>query len=153
MVYLVLCGGPRAPRALRIDGSQARFVRPDERSLATLARKTLASRADEDVDGFVEVRPGVAIARNGLESVLADLGAAPAYVLEEGGPDVRDSGGSDLAQAVFFLGDHLGFDEPVRERLGARGARPMGVGPRSLHAEDVIAVVLNEVDRRRASER
>ena len=150
IVYLVLCGGPRAPRALRIDGSSARFVRPDERSLATLARKTLASRADEGADGFVEVRPGVAIARDGLGSVLADLGTAPIFVLEEGGPDVRDSEALPTRDAAFILGDHLGFDERTRERIAAVGARPMGVGPRSLHAEDVITIVLNELDRRQA---
>jgi tRNA (pseudouridine54-N1)-methyltransferase len=150
-VYLVLCGGPRAPRALRIDGASARFVRPDERSLATLARKTLASRADDGVDGFVEVRPGVAIARRGLEVVLAEIGAAPMFVLEEGGSDIRDCGEAALDDAVFFLGDHLGFDGAARERLAAAGARPVSVGPRSLHAEDVVAVVLNELDRRRGT--
>jgi tRNA (pseudouridine54-N1)-methyltransferase len=147
-MYLVLCGGPRAPRALRITGSGARFVRPDERSLATLARKTLASRADESAEGFVEVRPGIAIARDGLESVLAEVGVVPGFVLEEGGPDVRDCDDAALGDAAFFLGDHLGFEEPTRARLGARGARPVSVGPRSLHAEDVITIVLNELDRR-----
>jgi tRNA (pseudouridine54-N1)-methyltransferase len=150
-VYLVLCGGPRAPRALRIDGASARFVRPDERSLATLARKTLASRADDGVDGFVEVRPGVAIARRGLEVVLAEIGAAPMFVLEEGGSDIRDCGEAAFDDAVFFLGDHLGFDGAARERLAAAGARPVSIGPRSLHAEDVVAVVLNELDRRRGT--
>jgi tRNA (pseudouridine54-N1)-methyltransferase len=147
-VYLVLCGGPRAPRAMRIEGSGARFVRPDERSLATLARKTLASRADDGADGFVEVRPGIAIARDGLESALGDLGAAPRFVLEEDAPDIRGCGGVALGEAVFFVGDHLGFDDRTRERLAAGGAVPIGVGPRSLHAEDVITVVLNEIDRR-----
>jgi len=104
-VYLVLCGGPRAPRAMRIEGSGARFVRPDERSLATLARKTLASRADDGADGFVEVRPGIAIARDGLESALGDLGAAPRFVLEEDAPDIRGCGGIALGEAVFFVGD------------------------------------------------
>jgi tRNA (pseudouridine54-N1)-methyltransferase len=148
-VYLVLCGGARAPRALRIDGSTARFIRPDERSLATLARKALSTRADEGVQGFVEVRPGIAIARDGLESALADVGAAPGFVLEEEGPDLRESP-EGLGEAVFFLGDHLGFDGRTRERLAATGARAVAVGPRSLHAEDVIAIVLNELDRRHA---
>ncbi len=145
-IYLVLCGGPRAPRAVRIEGSSARFVRPDERSLAVLLRKTLASHADEGVDGFVEARPGVAIASRGLESVLTEIGTAPKFILEESGPDVREAG--DLArQATFFLGDHLGFDERVHERLTSQ-ARPLRVGPRSLHTEDVITVLLNEIDRR-----
>jgi tRNA (pseudouridine54-N1)-methyltransferase len=146
-VYLVLCGGPRAPRALRIDGASARFVRPDERSLATLARKTLASRADDETRGFVEVRPGVAVARDGLESVLSELEGAKLFVLEEGGPDVRAEVGV-TEDAAFFLGDHLGFDDVTRARLASLGARAMSIGPRSLHAEDAIAVLLNELDRR-----
>jgi tRNA pseudouridine-54 N-methylase len=110
-----------------------------------LLRKTLASHADEAIDGFVEARPGVAIARGGLDSVLTDLGSAPGFIMTESGPDVRQA--SDLPrEAAFFLGDHLGFDEPTRRRLDA--ARPLSVGPRSLHTEDVIAVVLNELDRR-----
>jgi tRNA (pseudouridine54-N1)-methyltransferase len=148
-VYLVLCGGARAPRALRIDGSTALFVRPDERSLATLARKALSSRADEGADGFVELRPGITIARDGLESALADVGARPGFVLEEGAPDLRDCDEADLGDAVFFLGDHLGIDGRTRGRLASAGARSVSVGPRSLHTEDVIAIVLNELDRRR----
>jgi tRNA (pseudouridine54-N1)-methyltransferase len=146
-IYLVLCGGARAPRAVRIDGASARFVRPDERSLATLLRKTLASHADEAAEGFVEARPGVAIANRGLESVLTDLGPAPAFILEEGGPDVRDAD-LPLRDAVFFLGDHLGFAEQTRDRLTLHSARSLSVGPRSLHTEDAIAIVLNELDRR-----
>ena len=41
VVYLVLCAGPRAPRVLRIDGRSAKFLRPDERSLAVLLQKSL----------------------------------------------------------------------------------------------------------------
>ena len=150
VVYLVLCGGPRAPRALRVDGATARFIRPDERSLATLARKVLASHVDEGAPGFVEVRPGIAIASGGVESVLGDLGARESFILEEGALDVRESTAVDHPNAVFFLGDHLGFSEAVRATLAADGARPMAVGPISVHAEDAVTIVLNEVDRRQA---
>ena len=37
VVYLVLLGGPRAPTSLRFEGANAKFLRPEERSLATLA--------------------------------------------------------------------------------------------------------------------
>src|SRR5690349_10799605 len=99
VVYLVLLGGPRAPRALRVEGAAARFVRPDERSLATLVKKSLAT-APEGA-GFVTVRPGVAIAEGGLEAVLDDLGPMTPYLLEEHAPDIRDCalGSGD---AVFF---------------------------------------------------
>jgi tRNA (pseudouridine54-N1)-methyltransferase len=149
-VYLVLGGGPRAPRVLRIDGAAVRFVRPDEHSLATMTRKALATRSDETVTGFFEIRPGLAVGRGGLELVFADVGAASPLVLEEGAPDVRGFADDDLRDPVFFVGDHLGFDEAARALLADRHARPVGIGPRSLHAEDAITVVLNELDRRGA---
>src|SRR5436189_6123979 len=38
IVYLVLGGGPSAPRVLRFSGCDAQFLRPDERSLALLVK-------------------------------------------------------------------------------------------------------------------
>jgi tRNA (pseudouridine54-N1)-methyltransferase len=149
-VYLVLGGGPRAPRVLRIQGGVIRFVRPDERSLAILAKKALARDADSRAAGFVEIRPGLAIARGGVDAVLDDLGHGghPLYLLEEGAGDVRDVPEIASPDAVFVLGDHLGFDDPDRQRFAARGARSISVGPTSLHAEDAITVLWNEIDRR-----
>lgn len=151
VVYLVLLGGPLAPRTVRIDGAAARFVRPDERSLATLVQKTLSTRPA--APGFAPVRPGVALADGGLDAVLADVGeGARAYVLEQGAPDVRTSA-IDAVAPVFFLGDHVGLDPATRERLAAYGAAPIGLGPVGLHAEDCVTLVSNELDRRDAAAR
>jgi tRNA (pseudouridine54-N1)-methyltransferase len=152
VVYLVLSGGPLAPRALRIRGADAKFLRPDERSLATLVKKTLALPEDGAPEGFSERKPGVSVARGGLDAVLRDIGPATAYVLEEGAPDLRQAPDL-LGDSVFFLGDHLGFDPLARALLTERGARPLGLGPISLHAEDAITVVTNEIDRREAAAR
>src|SRR5579859_1995937 len=59
IVYLVLCGGEAAPRVLRVVGAAVRFLRPDERSLATLLKKALAERSEGEEERFVEVRPGI----------------------------------------------------------------------------------------------
>ena len=150
VVYLVLGGGPRAPRVVRIDGSAARFIRPDERSLATLATKILASRADDTTAGFAEIRAGIAVARGALEAVFDDVGDSAICVLDEGAADIRDLPDVGIDDVTFFLGDHLGFEDAHRAWLASRDARAISVGPRSLHAEDVIAVVLNEIDRRDA---
>jgi tRNA (pseudouridine54-N1)-methyltransferase len=153
VVYLVLRGGPRAPRVLRISGARAHFIRPDERSLAVLARKVLAYDVGGAAREFVEVRAGVAVANGDLDRVIADVGAATLYVLEESGPDLRGAVGLEDAPSAFILGDHLGLDEATRARLGEVGARPLGVGPLSVHAEDAIAIALNELDRRDAQEK
>ncbi len=148
VVYLVLLGGPRAPRVLRADAAAAKFVRPDERSLATLAKKALASHADVGASGFVEVKPGISVTCGGLERAIADLGDATPYLLEEGAPDMRGVRHLGVRDSAFFIGDHLGLDPVGRAQITAIGAEPMSVGPLSLHADDVIAIVSNELDRR-----
>jgi tRNA (pseudouridine54-N1)-methyltransferase len=148
VVYLVLLGGASAPRSLRIDGASARFLRPDERSLALLVQKSLA--APVAGAGFSLVRPGVAVANEGLAAVLADLGPCSPYLLEEHAPDLREAALS-LADPVFFLGDHQGLDPASGARLAALGASAIGVGPVSVHADDAITLVVNELDRREAA--
>jgi tRNA (pseudouridine54-N1)-methyltransferase len=145
VVYLVLLGDPRTPKTLRFDGASARFIRPEERSLAVLAQKMLS--AGREGPGFVQVRPGIAISHEGLSAVLAELGHATPYVLEEGAPDIRGAD-VDLGDAAFFFGDHRGFQAAVREELAAIRAVPLGLGPVSVHAEDAVTLVVNELDRR-----
>ncbi|MFO0755779.1 MAG: hypothetical protein U0359_04780 [Byssovorax sp.] len=146
-VYLVLLGGPRAPRTLRVRGDGVRFLRPDERSLAITVQRALLTEAEGP--GFVEVRPGLAVAEGGLDALAGELGDAPLYLLDEAGPDLRDQP-IDGPEPVFFLGDHLGLDEASRAWLAARGARSIAIGPVSLHTEDALAVLVNELDRRGA---
>lgn len=144
-VYLALHGG-EAPRCLRFDGATARFLRPDERSLATLAKKALAARGPEG-GGFAEVRPGVSLAERGLAAALDDCAGAALYLLDEGGGDVRDATwtSGDLA---FVLGGHKGLDDASREALSRAALGSLSVGPRSVHADDAVAVLSNELDRR-----
>jgi len=148
-VYLVLGGGPRAPRVLRID-PRAQFLRPDERSLAILANKVLTPEERASDTSFVEVRPGVSILSGGLAAVLADMRGAPLYVLEENALDLRDDVSLGGPEDAFFVGDHLGFDPHTRAALAEAGGRAISVGPLSLHAEDAITIVSNELDRRGA---
>ena len=85
VAYLVLLGGPRAPRTLRFEGASARFLRPDEHNLAVLVRKVLAGRTPTErypavgpaVRGFAPFRAGIALAEGGLDAVLGDPGGAP----------------------------------------------------------------------------
>ena len=145
VVYLVLLGGPAAPRVLRVTGADVRFLRPDERSLATLVKKSLAAPREDA--GFVTVRPGIAVADGGLDAALDDLGAAAAWLLDEGGDDLRDVALDD-GPAAFIVGDHTGLDAATLESLRARSVRRVRVGPVSVHADDVVAIVTNELNRR-----
>ena len=138
LVYLVLLGGgTTAPRSLRIDGRVAEYVRPDERSLAGRVKAMLETKAEV---GFAAERQGMAVADGGLDVVLADLGDGARYILDEGGNDVRDEP-LELENPVFFVGDHLGFDDATRATLVAEQSRLIHVGPISVHADDAIALV------------
>ena len=146
IVYLVLYG-EGGPRTVRVDGRSASYLRPDERTMAGRIRAMLATKAEGT--GFDAERQGMAIADGGVDVVFADLGAGTPYVLDEAGADLRDEP-LDVADSIFFVGDHLGFDATLRARLDARGARALRVGPVSVHADDAIAIVRNELDRRDA---
>jgi len=149
VAYLVLLGGELAPRVLRVRGAEVRFLRPDERSLATLAQKAL-TRADTSVGRgvFADIRPGIAVASGGIETALADANGAALYVLEEDtAPDLRDEP-LGHEHAAFVVGDHFGFDDATRDALARAGARPICLGPVSIHADDCVSVVSNELDRR-----
>lgn len=149
VAYLVLEGGPLAPRVLRVDGAAAKFIRPDERALALLVKRALAAEPPLAGRGFLEVKPGLAVANGGLDCAVADLGGATPYVLEERAPDLRAAGirGGDTA---FFIGDQLGFAPATRAALADIGACPVSVGPVSLHSDDVVVLISNELDRHEA---
>ena len=150
MVYLVLMGGASAPRTLRIDGHHVRFVRPDERMLALLVQKALLRAPSLELESaplrFFDIRPGLALAKGGLDAVLADVGDAPSrYVLDEQGRDVRKE--PLASDAVVFVGDHRGFSEDVSAKLAEIGVTSLAIGPVSLHADDAITILHNEWDR------
>ena len=147
VAYLVLGGGERSPRTVRVDGATAKFLRPDERSLAILLKKSLLAPVAPDAEGFLAVRPGIAIARGGLEAVLAELGGATHCLLEPGGADLRSLPLASPSVA-FYLGDHAGLSDDSRALLRSAGALSVSVGPVELHTEDVVTVVSNELDRR-----
>jgi tRNA (pseudouridine54-N1)-methyltransferase len=146
LVYLVLRGGVTAPRILRIDGRTAKFLRPDERSLATLVKKTLQALPAPG-PSFVEVRPGLELCTGDVAEILAEAGAAPCFVLDETGGDLRERA-SVSDDAWFFIGDHLGFDVVSLALLERHGCQRVSIGPVSLHSDDVVALVSNELDRR-----
>jgi tRNA (pseudouridine54-N1)-methyltransferase len=145
VIYLVLGGGPRAPRTVKISGATAEYLRQDERSLAGTLKSMLGYV--EDKDAFDAGIRGIAIARGGLDVVLADLGEFTPYVLDESGADVRTIDVAHPENPVFFVGDHKGFDDATRARIDALHAKAISVGPVSVHADDAIAILSNELDR------
>jgi tRNA (pseudouridine54-N1)-methyltransferase len=144
VVYLVLLGSPERVRTVRIEGAASRYLRPDERSLATTLKKALLCPTSEAT--FMPVRPGISVAAEGIACILPELSNSRLFLLEPGGADVR---GCDLShpENTFLLGDHLGLTPQIREQWLQLGAQSISVGPVALYTEDTIALVANELDR------
>ncbi|MDD2410516.1 MAG: tRNA (pseudouridine(54)-N(1))-methyltransferase TrmY [Candidatus Methanomethylophilaceae archaeon] len=143
-VYLVLQGGSDAPKTVRFSGEEIRYLNPDERSTASLIRNALLKKVPPE--GEVRSSPGVYISRMSFEDVMASLsGKGELVYLKEDGTDVRDF--SFPEDPVFVLGDDRDLTEEEEAFLLECSPARICLGPRSLHANQCIVVVQNEMDR------
>jgi len=136
----VLLGPPRPPRLLRFVGAEIHGLNPDERSTGALIRNALAyvGLAERSVHRGIYARAG------GLRDALE--GTPSPILLSETGDDVR---GLPLPSDVtFILSDHRDLTADETDLLRTLTARVASVGPRALQADQVVAIVHNELDRR-----
>ena len=146
-IYLVMEGGEDAPKTVRVDGSTVRYLNPDERSTASLIRNALLKKLKDD-----EVRssPGVYISRMSFADVMEKLSKECSFIyLREDGTDVREYEFPE--NPCYILGDDR---DPTEEEEATMSSYPfdkISLGPLSLHANHCMVVVLNEMDRRNAS--
>ena len=136
---LLLLGPPDPPRIVRFAGNRVRSLSPDERSAGSLIRKALAIPAGDLYRGST---PGVEVRRGSLGDLLD---GGPWAVLDERGKDLRKE---EHPPECYLLSDHLDFTR--EEEVLLAGLPRYSVGPRALHADDAIALVQNELDRREA---
>jgi tRNA (pseudouridine54-N1)-methyltransferase len=137
-IYLVLLGGSDAPKTVMISGEKVRYLNPDERSAGSLIKKALEIPAGED---FRESTRGVYVRRGGIGRLLEEFRFA---VLDEGGVDI--SGAGELPEA-FLLSDHMDFTPEERELT--KDLPKYSAGPKTLHADHTITIVLNVLDRKK----
>ena len=52
------------------------------------------------------------------------------------------------SDVVLVVGDHIGIPDDIRATLDAVGAISVSLGPVSVHADDAVAIAMNELDRR-----
>ncbi|MFA5237236.1 MAG: tRNA (pseudouridine(54)-N(1))-methyltransferase TrmY [Methanoregula sp.] len=136
--YLVLLGGPKAPKTVLFKGSEIRSLSPDERSAGALTKKALSIPCGSE---FREAAPGVYVRNGGLERLFTEHVFA---VLDETGTDIRTV---NSVPDAFLLSDHQNFSET--EETLAKDAPRYSVGPVCLHADHTITVISNEIDRRK----
>jgi len=151
VIYLVLLGEPDAPRIVKFEGKNVRYLNPDERSSGSLIKKALEKDA---IPRWRESMPGVwmrlGVLADLLEEVLTD--EKRLFYMREDGNDIRDELNNDNYinmpdDTVFILGDHTGMTPEEETVILDLDAKTITVGPISLHADHCIILVNNEMDR------
>ncbi len=151
VIYLVLLGEPDAPRIVKFEGKNVRYLNPDERSSGSLIKKALEKNASPR---WRESMPGVwmrlGVLADLLEEVLTD--EKRLFYMREDGNDIRDELNNDNYinmpdDTVFILGDHTGMTPEEETVIQDSDAKTINVGPISLHADHCIILVNNEMDR------
>ena len=140
-ITLVLLGPPDPPVAIRLAGERLQSYSPDIRTDAGLVRAALerVSRIER------EASPGVFVSRRGLAEVLDGI-QDPLVELREDGKDIREV---ELPRDVaFVLSDTTDLTEEEEATVSRKRIAVCRVGPRSIHTDDAIAIVHNELDRR-----
>lgn len=137
--YLVLLGEPGPEKTVLFRGAEVRYLSPDERSSAALIKKALSIPCGDE---FRESTPGVYVRRGGLSRLFGEI---PFVVLDEAGEDIRTV---PVLPEAYILSDHHNLT--AEEECLVEGYPRYSVGPRSLHADHTITVLLNEMDRREA---
>lgn len=132
-------GPPAAPKAVRAHSRELRHLNPDERSSALLLEKALGTATTGPV--WQPATPGIAVARFGLDALLD----APVVVLAEDGEDVAKT--TLPPDALYVLGDHLGFAPEEERALRERAVARVSLGPVSLQADQCLVVLHNHLDR------
>ncbi len=148
-LVLVLLGGPDAPKAVRVSGDRVKNLNPDERSTVALVSRALEVALPRN-GRWVDVQPGIQVARKGLEQVVDEIGDDTVVLLDEDGKvdgkDLPERLGAD--NVTFVLGDNKGLTEEQMNLVRSRGTIEVCLGPRPLHTDHCIVIVHNILDRR-----
>ena len=142
-IVLMLLGEPSPPKTIRIDGSEVKYLNPDERSTAALIRNALLQKGE----GERRCSPGIYVSERDYSEVLSNVSKeSKMYYLKEDGQDIRDVAfGED---STFVLGDDQDLSELEESVLMAYEPKKISLGPISYHADHCVTLVNNELDRK-----
>ncbi|NIP33759.1 MAG: tRNA (pseudouridine(54)-N(1))-methyltransferase TrmY, partial [Thermoplasmata archaeon] len=122
-LILVVLGEPDPPKAIRVSGETVRNLNPDERSTVALLSRALDERLPRN-GRWIQVQPGIHVARKGLAQVLDEVPDVPLVLLDED----ADLTGSQMPsrlegdEATFVLGDNNGLTDEQFSEVRSRGA-------------------------------
>ncbi|MFH1578922.1 MAG: tRNA (pseudouridine(54)-N(1))-methyltransferase TrmY [Thermoplasmatota archaeon] len=142
-IVLMLLGEPNPPKTIRINGSEVKYLNPDERSTAALIRNALLQKGE----GERKCSPGIYVSERSYSEVLSNMSKeSKMYYLREDGEDIRVA--TLAPDPTFVLGDDQDLTKEEEDILMTYEPKRLSLGPVSYHADHCITLVNNELDRR-----
>jgi tRNA (pseudouridine54-N1)-methyltransferase len=142
-ITLMLLGEPNPPKTIRINGTEVKYLNPDERSTAALIRNALLQKGE----GERKCSPGIYVSERNYQEVLSNISKeSKIFYLKEDGEDIRNV--QFPGDCTFVLGDDQDLTKAEEEILMAYEPKKLSLGPISYHADHCITLVNNELDRK-----
>lgn len=143
-IFLVLQNGDDAPKTIRFNGLEIKYLNPDERSTASLIRNALLKKIDS---GEVKASPGIYVSKMSFSDIMQKLSKECSFIyLRENGIDIRNYEFPE--DPCYILGDDMDLTTDEETILSSYPYDKICLGPLSLHANHCITIVLNEMDRK-----
>jgi len=141
--HFVFYGMPDPPKHIEIQVTDKLEI--SKKDIGNLIKKILYKYRQGEK---TEVFPECFVEKKSLLKVIEELieSGSEIFLLDGKGEDIRDAKIPD--NSVFILGDHDGIPSKELKRL-KKIATSVSVGPKTYFASQVVAVVNNELDRRR----
>ena len=143
-LHLILMGPPNSPRHI--------IMRYDKDN--TISKKNLKKLLEIALrrykDGVTrEVHPGVFINNKSILEIVKEFDddGRELFVLDANGKRVKDVlvENKDSSNGVFILGDHDGFDKPVKKFL-KKNTQRLSLGPQVYFTSQAITIINYELD-------
>ncbi|MEK6817348.1 MAG: hypothetical protein AABX80_00960 [Nanoarchaeota archaeon] len=141
--HFIFYGMPDPPKHIEIQITDELEI--SKKDIGNLIKKILYKYKPGEK---TEPLPGCFVEKKSFLKVVEELfnKGCEIFILDEKGADIRNVKISD--NCVFILGDHEGLPKKELKRL-KQTATPVSIGPKTYFASQTIAVVNNELDRRR----
>jgi tRNA (pseudouridine54-N1)-methyltransferase len=163
-LILVLLGGDRPPKTIRLVGAELKYLNPDERSTAGLLRNALAMTSTnltgrgfqynsslyrgKQFDDERRATPGIYVSNSNFDTVIsysANNSTRLIYLHEAGEAiDLKDIANNVL---TFILSDHKDLTSGEEKILDRYGAIRFQLGPVSMLTSHCITIVHNILDK------
>jgi tRNA (pseudouridine54-N1)-methyltransferase len=124
--HVILCGPPRPPVHLIVDGRYIKNVRTDEETWLTILKRVLSGGS----------HPGIKLKKESFQEVVKNK--KEVFVLEEKGMDINKI--DFKYNPVFVLGDHIGLPKKD-EKFALRQGKRISIGKKPYLASTCVDVI------------